>query len=244
MYTLNIGFFFEIGGEIAEDSIASLNIQQWLTKTTPTAPAFASEWNQSESNTRRRQNRHRQGCSRPSGILAEIKIVRDAEATIAFAFRRRPPTVSQPRSPTSLCRTKPMPLPKDSRGVPYAVGMEGHWTITRIEADGEALADETTNKFGKTLRCTGGWLVTPGRGLFDLGWDMHFELDTTTSPKRITLRAMAADGPLRFNGIYLLDGTDLTICVNENGQDPRVPKDFKTTKESPFVLFTCKWSGV
>ena len=121
--------------------------------------------------------------------------------------------------------------------------MDGVYTVSRIEADGEALGTAAIERFGKTIWCTQGVLVTPGRGLFDLGWDMPFELDTTATPKRIVLRARGPNGPLRFNGIYRLDGSDLTIALNESGEDPTFPAGFKTRMGSPFIVFTCKWWG-
>src|SRR5437773_505804 len=95
-----------------------------------------------------------------------------------------------------------------------------------------SLARPNVSCWKRRLRCVGGRLVTPGRGLFDLGWDLPFELDTSTTPKRISLRARGPNGPLRFNGIYLLDGTDLTLCLNENGEDPPFSAQFKTKKGS------------
>ena len=46
-----------------------------------------------------------------------------------------------------------------------------------------------------------------------------------------------------INGNYALDGSDLTLCLNESGEDPRFPAAFKTEKGSPFVVFTCRWWG-
>jgi RNA polymerase sigma factor (sigma-70 family) len=110
--------------------------------------------------------------------------------------------------------------------------MQGSWQLIDGRVDGEKIDVEG---FGST-HIYGDTMTLP----FGEPSPASFKLDTTKKPKQITLilKTLGTEG--KMNGIYSLDGDDLTFCFTNKGNDAAPPRDFAAKKGSDNKLFILK----
>jgi len=116
--------------------------------------------------------------------------------------------------------------------------LQGTWSVTSLEADGEKMPASTFN--GATIVLKGKRFTSTGMGATYKG---TVEIDETRKPKSFDLLFSA--GPEKGNrnpGIYKLDADKWTICLATRG-DQR-PRKFATSTGSGYALETLKRGDV
>jgi uncharacterized protein (TIGR03067 family) len=110
--------------------------------------------------------------------------------------------------------------------------MQGSWQLIDGRVDGEKIDVEG---FGST-HIYGDTMTLP----FGEPSPASFKLDATKKPKQITLilKTLGTEG--KMNGIYSLDGDDLTFCFTNKGNDAAPPRDFAAKKGSDNKLLILK----
>ncbi|MGL4461150.1 MAG: TIGR03067 domain-containing protein [Planctomycetia bacterium] len=115
--------------------------------------------------------------------------------------------------------------------------LQGKWRVMSISMQGQVVKREDApegwkNVFDKDVTVEGDKFIhaQPDGG--------RFQLDDARKPKQITFPDK--DGVLNFQGIYAIDGDDLTLCVNGDGKAVLRPKEFTTKEGTPLVLVTLK----
>ncbi len=121
--------------------------------------------------------------------------------------------------------------------------LQGVWKLVRVEALGQTWRGEKFNCVGN-LGIEGDRLFSPDREMPESTWGGTFKLDAAKKPKRITIFDEGPNGPLKFNGIYSIDGDELKLCLNEDGTNKAIPTEFKTKPGSPFILTTFKRGAI
>jgi uncharacterized protein (TIGR03067 family) len=137
--------------------------------------------------------------------------------------------------------------------------LQGVWKLVRLEALGKVFGADKLKQLGD-LAIDGNEIHNPdpdapkfcylanddevlgGYALAVSRWHGKFELDTGKKPKRITITGEGLHGPVKFNGIYSLDGDELRICLSAFGHGTGTERvsEFKTNIRSCLVLTTFK----
>lgn len=101
--------------------------------------------------------------------------------------------------------------------------LAGTWKVMSVEQAGVKAPEE----FLKTMKMTivNDLLILQVQGKLD---GMFFKVDPTKGPKQIDLRLLV-DGP-SMPGIYELEGDNLKLCWNRDGDRP---KGYVAPKENP-----------
>lgn len=113
--------------------------------------------------------------------------------------------------------------------------LQGSWQIELQEEDGAKVPAEDLK--GRSLLIGKNAFVLLGKNaILQLG---TLKLNLTKTPR--TANVTMLDGKYKgdiLQGIYTLDGDELKICLDTQGQER--PKEFKTTPGSGFLLLVCK----
>lgn len=114
--------------------------------------------------------------------------------------------------------------------------LQGRWNLVGVEKGGEKVEEEKIKEVAAVLTFTGDKInfKTPkkeSQGIFALRPDQK--------PREIDITIQGNDKTGK--GIYLLQGSDLRICIDVSGQADR-PSEFKTQANSPHVLYLFKRS--
>jgi uncharacterized protein (TIGR03067 family) len=117
-----------------------------------------------------------------------------------------------------------------------ATGLQGSWTATKAEREGDAADDIVGHQLSFAgdsfqVRSKHGTLIYAGT----------VRVDPRASPAAIDF--MHQDGVLKgrvWKGIYVLDGTKLTICDNAANLEKGRPVAFEAKAMSGHVLVTFK----
>jgi uncharacterized protein (TIGR03067 family) len=114
--------------------------------------------------------------------------------------------------------------------------LQGVWKAVKGVKDGVEETDAPGDGADLLIEFKGRTMLMKGNEFFEITG-----LDTTTDPKCIDAKTVAAAGPLPkgtvFEGIYKLDGDTLTLAVFEGGGTNR-PTKFESTKGSKVILMT------
>lgn len=123
--------------------------------------------------------------------------------------------------------------------------LQGNWKLLSMQIgerkfDGRILAGKGTknltfNGDKASMKRTGIW-EEEGTGVREFAMDGRFVLNTTKSPKRITVVG-PKDNLNSLLGIYRLDGDRLTLCCLENPDSNEYPTEFATRTGSRAVLY-------
>lgn len=111
--------------------------------------------------------------------------------------------------------------------------LKGNWTVTSYEREGRKLGEDEAKKI-KFSFMDDKLTLTAGIG-FTGGKEGALKLDPTQKPKTIDLTP--ADGRNKdkiFEGIYILDGDTLKMCLAAPGE--KRPTEFTTKAGSKSVL--------
>ena len=114
--------------------------------------------------------------------------------------------------------------------------LQGTWTATKAERDGEAADDVVGHQLSLTgdrfqLRSNDGKILYAGT----------VRVDTSAKPAAIDFEL--TEGELKgkaWKGIYALDGDTLTVCDNAPNTDKGRPAAFEAKSGSGYVLVTFK----
>jgi uncharacterized protein (TIGR03067 family) len=136
-----------------------------------------------------------------------------------------------PGSPLPFSAERPNLAKQDS----LKTELEGVWRPVAMEYGGSRVGAAETKQIGK-LGIKGNRLFSPDQKPSDSRWQGWLKLEPGKSPKRITIFDNGFEGELKFHGIYMVDGDELTICLNQNGKDTAIPEEFRTREGSPFML--------
>jgi uncharacterized protein (TIGR03067 family) len=138
--------------------------------------------------------------------------------------------VSTPPLPSSAPIQKTAALPTDEER------LQGSWDVVALEAEGRdvplpaEMRDQAVTFRADTMRTR----FAPPEDDGKLGV-ARFKLGASRAPKQIDV---VVEGAHRSSGIYLLEKGTLTICLAPAGQVR--PTAFKTTADSPAILFVLK----
>ena len=130
--------------------------------------------------------------------------------------------------------------PKDEAAKEEMKKLQGTWQVTKSIGQSEkpAPADEI-KEFTFEFK---GNAVTVRKRKDDDGKEMKYTLDPSKKPKWFDLPEGGADGDVA-EGIYNLDGDELTICIisgmRNDTPSPR-PTEFKASKPNKYTLFVLK----
>jgi uncharacterized protein (TIGR03067 family) len=110
--------------------------------------------------------------------------------------------------------------------------IQGAWQCTSMEEGGQKAPDDKAKEIKIVFGADGKVTVnTPKREIKGT-----YQLDATKKVKEITLKA---EGEKALQGIYKLDGDDLTICAVEDGQGDR-PTEFASKAGTKIGLLVFK----
>jgi uncharacterized protein (TIGR03067 family) len=99
-------------------------------------------------------------------------------------------------------------------------GIQGTWTVVSIEQGGQKEPEDKVKDARITFGADGKAHLKHG----DKAKELTYELDSTKKPKQITLKG---DDGKTMQGIFKLDGDDLTLCVGDEDSNER-PTEFAT----------------
>jgi uncharacterized protein (TIGR03067 family) len=125
--------------------------------------------------------------------------------------------------------------------------LQGDWKVVGFEekgkiTEGDGVAHVTIPKWtidGNTISVVG--IKPPFEGGGPITWKIAFKLDSSKTPKKITLTEGVGENQkkqIARNGIYSLDGDNLKICVN--GEGGEAPTKFEAKAGSPNRIFILK----
>jgi uncharacterized protein (TIGR03067 family) len=113
--------------------------------------------------------------------------------------------------------------------------LEGEWTMTSGEREGEAFPDEYV-KSGKREVKDGVSTVTIGDSILIKS---NFTVDPTKKPKAIDFEVIDGQGKgTKLHGIYEIDGDTMKICLTVADKDR--PTDFTTKADGGRTLTVWK----
>lgn len=116
--------------------------------------------------------------------------------------------------------------------------VQGIWQVTKfIDHSEEAAPADEIAHFTFEFK---GNRVTIRKDKDDAGKEMKYTLDAAKKPKAIDIEM---GEPTATEGIYKLDGEELTICVVAGAQGdktPARPSEFKASKRNKYSLFVLK----
>jgi uncharacterized protein (TIGR03067 family) len=136
----------------------------------------------------------------------------------------------------------PIPAAEDSKAAAAEKRrLEGAWECVRvIDEDGKPGTSEDTDGYSWEFKGNG---LTVHGAKGDRGKKMTYRIDPTKRPKWIDVDiAPKADLPVA-EGIYRLDGDELTVCImaGRNGKvEPIRPTEFKAKPPQMYRVFTFK----
>ncbi|HEV2947712.1 MAG TPA: sigma-70 family RNA polymerase sigma factor [Gemmataceae bacterium] len=137
--------------------------------------------------------------------------------------------------------------------------LQGTWKLVRLEACGKVWGEDKMREVGDLtfdgshLRSYQPYTVVPKQVvLTTIGsngfpytmfghrrWHGTFEVDTSRKPERIRITDYddMRNGVQKFNGIYSLDGDNLTVCLSYDGSGTVIPLEFKTEEYSNLTCY-------
>lgn len=128
--------------------------------------------------------------------------------------------------------------PKDDASKKDLDKLKGTWTATKMEHDGDDLLG---NRFKELKLTFDGDKVSVKSDLADLDnfTKLTIKIDPSTKPKLIDFTvSIGSEKGTVFEGIYKLDGEELTICTKVAGKDR--PSEFATKVGSDLALVVLK----
>lgn len=138
----------------------------------------------------------------------------------------------------SFTATLAAQAPKEHAAKDDTTQLQGTWQVTRfIDHSEKAAPAEEIAHF--TFEFKGGHLVIR-KDKDDRGKEMKYRLDATKKPKAIDIEM---GSPMASEGIYKLDGEELTVCVVAGSRGSKTamrPSEFKASKRDKYSLFVLK----
>jgi uncharacterized protein (TIGR03067 family) len=113
--------------------------------------------------------------------------------------------------------------------------LQGTWKAVGIEAGGKSFPKEFVPPFTFTIGADGKATGKTPKGEYDA----KISVDPSKKPRTIENMHETGDhkGKKQY-GIYKLEGDKFTVAMTAPGAEEKDrPKDFMTTKETPFVIF-------
>jgi uncharacterized protein (TIGR03067 family) len=116
----------------------------------------------------------------------------------------------------------------------------GRWNVVSVEWDGKPVDPEFLAMLQVAYDADGSWAVLFKNRVVAEGTSTN---DQERSPKTFEMTTMGSNGiaPVRYAGIYRLDGNVRVLCIVHDGE-PR-PADFKAPKRSGRMLVTLRRSS-
>jgi uncharacterized protein (TIGR03067 family) len=118
--------------------------------------------------------------------------------------------------------------------------LQGTWTATAVEIDGNAGPKGQVEKLTVTVTFKGDKMIMAAFDAPNEGYTVT--LDPSQKPKALDMTSLGGKRMGKASlGIYLLDGDELKICVPTEGGKER-PSDFKSPEGSDLIVMTLKRS--